>query len=62
MRASFLLWFEKNYPGCSPEGSNGVDAWEIWQEAFLSGVMYMALSMKENPLYPEAVQICTEEL
>jgi hypothetical protein len=48
VRNAFLIWFEKNYPGMDPEGPNGYDAWTIFQEGFLSGVMYLALALREN--------------
>ena len=48
MRNSFLIWFKKNYPGMDPQGQTASEYWEVWQEGFLGGVMYLLLAIKEN--------------
>ena len=48
MRSSFLIWFEKNYPGMDPEGPTGGDSFEVYSEGFNAGVLWLALAMRED--------------
>jgi hypothetical protein len=41
MRVAFEKYFDQKYPGMSHDTETFRDEWEIWSEAFVSGVLYI---------------------